>query len=353
MSNPSSSNQVYLYNSSGTLQQTFTNTDGTAIQDAITAASAGDTIQIGGGIYDENVNVTVSGLTIENVAGQQVTIVGQGGYTGALTVATGVYGVTIQSSDGNPANFVVEGSQTTPQVTALYIEGTNDNIKINGITTIAPLTQDGGLNSVLTGGDLNNVLFENNVFTGKAQQLVYVLGAEDVGPQAQDGYVNETDMLLQNTNSGAFEIYDIRNNQIVGAGGMGQVGLQWTVAGLADFSGNANETDLLLRNSASGAFELFDISKNAIASANAIGSVGLGWQVTGVAADPPPSAAASTVLSGMTNDPASGASISQLTQAMASIAAPGSSSSATSPLGQSPMPAADVLTTTTQNNSPI
>ena len=42
---------------------------------------------------------------------------------------------------------------------------------------------------------------------------------------------------------------------------MGQVGLHWTVAGFADFSGNANETDMLLRNSASGAFELYDIKQ--------------------------------------------------------------------------------------------
>ena len=183
---------------------------------------------------------------------------------------------------------------------------------------------------------------------GQVGQEWQVLGFGDFS-----GNANETDMLMQNTNSGAFEVYDIRNNQIVSAGSMGQVGLQWTVAGFADFSGNANETDLLMRNSASGAFELYDISKNAITSASAIGSVGTEWQVTGVAADPPPSAAASTVLSGLTNDPASGASISQLTQAMASIAPPAGASTATLPLGQSPMPAADVLATTTQNNPPV
>jgi hypothetical protein len=56
------------------------------------------------------------------------------------------------------------------------------------------------------------------------------------------------------------------------------------------------------------------------------------------------------VLSGPTDDPAGGNSISQLTQAMASIAAPGGTSSATAPLGQSPMPGADILATTMQNN---
>jgi len=238
MSNPSS-NQVFLYSNSGTLLRTFTNTDGTAIQDAITAASSGDTIQIGGGTYNENVDVTVSGLTIENVAGQQVTILGQGGYAGALNVTTGVFGVTIKSSDGIAGNFVVEGSPTSPQLTALYIVGNNDDIKINGITTIAPVIGDAGLNSVVTGGNLNNVLFENNVFAGNADQLVYVNGAEDYGPSAQDGFVS----FVGNTFSGSASAPggallgmdapgEIINNKFTGTGavdvGLGEAGVTVT-----------------------------------------------------------------------------------------------------------------------------
>jgi hypothetical protein len=55
---------------------------------------------------------------------------------------------------------------------------------------------------------------------------------------------------------------------------MGQVGLEWTVAGFGDFSGNANETDMLMRNSNTGAFEVYDISHNAITSAASMGQVG-------------------------------------------------------------------------------
>ena len=43
---------------------------------------------------------------------------------------------------------------------------------------------------------------------------------------------------------------------------MGQVGLEWSVAGFGDFSGNANETDMLMRNSNTGVFEIYDISNN-------------------------------------------------------------------------------------------
>ena len=58
---------------------------------------------------------------------------------------------------------------------------------------------------------------------------------------------------------------------------MGQVGLEWSVAGFGDFSGNANETDMLMRNNNTGQFELYDISNNTITSAGPMGRVGLEW----------------------------------------------------------------------------
>jgi len=65
----------------------------------------------------------------------------------------------------------------------------------------------------------------------------------------------ETDMLMRNGTTGAFEVYNIGDNAITSAASMGAVGLAWTVAGFGDFSSNSGETDMLLRNSNSGAFE--------------------------------------------------------------------------------------------------
>jgi hypothetical protein len=39
--------------------------------------------------------------------------------------------------------------------------------------------------------------------------------------------------VLRNINSGAFEVYDIANNQIVGAAALGSVGLDWQLGGFA------------------------------------------------------------------------------------------------------------------------
>src|SRR6202521_2393439 len=98
------------------------------------------------------------------------------------------------------------------------------------------------------------------------------------------GNANETDMLLRATSgpdAGAFEVYDISHNAITSAAAMGAVGLEWTVAGFGDFSGNPGETDMLMRDSSTGAFEVYDISHNAITSAASMGAVGLEWTVAG------------------------------------------------------------------------
>ena len=39
--------------------------------------------------------------------------------------------------------------------------------------------------------------------------------------------------MLRNVNSGAFQVYDILNNQITGAAGLGAVGLDWQLGGFA------------------------------------------------------------------------------------------------------------------------
>ena len=98
---------------------------------------------------------------------------------------------------------------------------------------------------------------------------------------------NETgDMLMRNSNTGAFEVYDVANNQITSAGSMGQVGLEWQVAGFGDFSGHANETDMLMRNSNTGAFELYDISRQChCQSPCGMGQVGLGVAGRGLRSD--------------------------------------------------------------------
>jgi hypothetical protein len=80
--------------------------------------------------------------------------------------------------------------------------------------------------------------------------------------------------------------------------------LDWQFAGIAPIHA-AGASDLVLRNVNSGAFEVYDIAGNTLVGAASLGTVGLDWQLGGFAVDPP---------SGSTGNSSQAA---QLTQAMA------------------------------------
>src|ERR1700749_4338784 len=84
-------------------------------------------------------------------------------------------------------------------------------------------------------------------------------------------------------------------------------------------------SDLVLRNVNSGAFEVYDIAGNTLVGAASLGAVGLDWQLGGFAVDPP------TGAMGSLNGPTS-----QLVQAMAGF---GGGSSAADGLNPVPLAA--------------
>ena len=98
--------------------------------------------------------------------------------------------------------------------------------------------------------------------------------------------------MMRNANTGAFEVYDIGNNQIMSAFSLGTVGLNWQVAGFGPMNG-AGASDMVLHDTNTGAFEVYDIANNQLTTAASLGSVGLDWQVGGFAADPPTTSTAS------------------------------------------------------------
>jgi ELWxxDGT repeat protein len=78
------------------------------------------------------------------------------------------------------------------------------------------------------------------------------------------------DMILRDT-SGNYQIYNIGGNVLSGTYSyyLGQVGPEWQVAGLGGFY-DGDTTDMMLRDSNNGAFEIYDISNNNITGAFAI-----------------------------------------------------------------------------------
>jgi len=116
----------------------------------------------------------------------------------------------------------------------------------------------------------------------------------------------QTDMLMRNTTTGGFQVYNIANNQITGSAFLGTVGLDWQVAGFGPMHGRG-ESDMVLRSVNTGAFLAYDISNNQITSAASMGQIAMDWQLGGFAAE-------STASGASTGDLGQA---SQLVQAMA------------------------------------
>jgi hypothetical protein len=89
-----------------------------------------------------------------------------------------------------------------------------------------------------------------------------------------------SDMLLRNSTSGDFQVYNISNNAITNSVSLGAVGLDWQFSGIGNFSVPA-ESDMLLRNSTNGDFQVYNISNNAITNSVSLGEVGFELAVLG------------------------------------------------------------------------
>jgi hypothetical protein len=90
-----------------------------------------------------------------------------------------------------------------------------------------------------------------------------------------------SDMLLRNSNTGGLQVYNISNNQITGTNFMGTVGVDWQFSGIGNFS-SGGTSDMLLRNSNTGGLQVYNISNNQITGTNFMGTVGVDWQFSGV-----------------------------------------------------------------------
>jgi hypothetical protein len=122
----------------------------------------------------------------------------------------------------------------------------------------------------------NNIISSNSL--GAVGLNWQVMG---FGIFAPFGGIGETDMILRNANTGDLQVYDIFDNKIVDSTFLGTMGLEWQFSGIGNW-GSSGTSDLLVRNSNTGGLEVDNISANEIYDSAFLGSVGLEWQFSGV-----------------------------------------------------------------------
>ena len=229
---------------------------------SIAGFSAGDSIDLA----FLGFNAAISAIWLETGPNAGTLSLIENGATVAALILTGQYTSAEFSfgSDGHSGTAIGLRNPPPPAGTtaALIMSDTSDNLEI----------YDLGNNAVLASATLGNVLS----FSQSGSIVVFQV----VGLGGFFGS-DTSDIMLRSATTGTFQVDDVGNNNITNSVAMGQVGLEWSVAGFGDFSSHGGETDMLMRNSNSGAFEIYDISNNAITSAASMGQVGLEWSVAG------------------------------------------------------------------------
>ncbi|CAD7774246.1 Periplasmic copper-binding protein (NosD) [Candidatus Methanoperedenaceae archaeon GB37] len=146
--------------------------DHTSIQDAVYAASSGDTIIVRDGTYHENVDVNVNHLTIrsENGSGSTTVVGSIPAAAQALTADSNGYGFNglsdhvfdITADYVNISGFTVTGATIESKSKAgIYIHGTTDNPALNNsIKNCTAIKNDAGI--YLKGAGVKYCVIENN-----------------------------------------------------------------------------------------------------------------------------------------------------------------------------------------------
>ena len=138
------------------------------------------------------------------------------------------------------------------------------------------------------GVSANMVLRNANDATGSATYQIYNLGrntvlasywlaqvGNDWGFVTLGGFKDgdTSDMLLRNSTSGTFQVYNVANNDnnITGSAALGTVGLNWQPSGFGNF-GSFGNTDMMLRNVDTGGLQVYNINNNRITLVQAMAS---------------------------------------------------------------------------------
>jgi autotransporter passenger strand-loop-strand repeat protein len=244
-----------------------------------------------GGVQNVSSGGAASGTAVNNGGSE---FVFSGGTATSTTISTG--GTVCVSSGGTAQTITFAGAATLDLASPLGLSGTISGWQVNDTidfvsTSITSANISGATLTVTTsgGGAFNYLLAGQQIDTQATRQsdgsggTVVELVAEYTNPTPPPH--TTADMILRDSNNGDYEIYNIGNNAVLAMYPLGQVGLEWQVAGVGGFSsgGTGDTTDMMLRNSTTGAFEILDISGNNITNSLpiALGVVGLEWRVEG------------------------------------------------------------------------
>lgn len=235
-----------------TVQTIFAN-----IQDAVEAASAGNTVEALAGAYTADVSMAAAGLTLKG-AQAGVSAIDRSAEEAVLTGSIKISG----DADGAIIDglTIAEGSKVEGSKTSIYIKpGATDVLVQNTIFTRSGDVEGNGIRGMLTvsGGNQTGLVVQNNSFSGWATGVYLNPGATGAQILNNDFDGNFVGMTADGPSGLTISGNNFRNNQFEGVGlGPGSGPISATLTN-NDFSGNTVNVGLY-----TGSGTEFDFSGN-------------------------------------------------------------------------------------------
>ena len=258
-----SSGSITLSGGSSSLGQFTVN--GTAVNNGTVTIDVDSTITVTGNPYTQaGGTTTVNGGTLTasaiDISGGSFVLGTTGSLSTGVTFTSGSGTLKLDSKTNLPSSIV--GAMSGDEIDfsfQTYASGDKAVWQQNGSTGTLTLETSGGtaLAAVTLTGAYASADFSalNDNAGGTAIQLASPPSPPPVTPPA----ATTADMIMRDANNGNYEIYDFGNNAILAAAPLGQVGLEWQVAGVGAF--NASDTsDMILRNGNTGQFRYLTTS---------------------------------------------------------------------------------------------
>jgi hypothetical protein len=213
---------------------------GQSIQNVINGASAGDTIMVGTGVFNEHL-----------VIDKQLNIISLDG--AATTIINGAVSITASGVDFGDTHhgFTINAGATDTAAIAL---GAVSDIHIEGNTLNGNATAAASLTTrdLFGSGGETNVTIENNVFLGTADELLRINGEANGAADSHNVQLIDNTFSGVTTAGGSLVVLDadgstVSNNTFSGGTASTALALQQpgdTVAASNDFSGFGTGTDI-------------------------------------------------------------------------------------------------------------
>jgi len=264
----------------------------------ITGAGA-ETLNGGGGVDTAQFSGTMAQYAINTAGG--VTTVIKGGVTDTLTGISFLHfsdqtiAVSPSSTPGTTTAdlFLRESQGTGTGAVDVFNIANNAIVSGDALGSIGLNWQTFAIGSFAGNPNEADLILQDSntgnleLFDVRGSQITAdgVFGAlngwQNFGVGAFAGNPNESDIIIHNTSSGALFFLDVQHNQIVNSGSAGGIGAEWQTLGTGDFSSVAGETDIMMRDTNTGAVDFLDFQHNQITALGGAGGIGMEWQALG------------------------------------------------------------------------